>query len=652
MCGIAGIVGLGEPLAGTDREELRKMTSVLFHRGPDGIRHVDFPRCSLGNTRLDIIDLSEGGALPMANADRSVWIAYNGEVTNFRELEERFELRANYPFRSTTDTEVLLHLYEELGIDFCRHLTGQFAFAIHDARAKKVFIVRDFYGIRPLFFMRARGRLYFASEIKAFLELARFEKHVDLEALHHYFTLGYMPVPRTPFRQVEELPGAHQLEIDLSSGEVRSARYYRINYAPEPVRDEHLLAERLHQEMRDSVRRNLIADVPVGLTLSGGFDTSSILALAREVVPERDIHTYSIVIDEPSFDESPHQHVMSTFARSVHHELHVGPHQIMDALERQMAFMDEPTANGAAVPSFLLAEVAKRDVKVLLSGEGGDETFTAYETHRAWKMRRLYRRLLPSSARTALRRAVHAIPSDYRKLSFDFMAKRFTDGAELDAARAHIYWRHTLTDADKAALMPTYRAEQSTGDLVAGMCGSYPFPHGLDRLSALDLETYFIGDLMVKNDRTIMAHSIETRFPYMDRLLFDFVARIPADLRMKGFAGRYMQKLAMKGRLPPSIHGRKNMGLELPHSLWLLREMRPLVGRYLSPERIGRTGFLSHAAVQRLWDEHQSGRRDNGRALWSIITLMVWFELFVETNGYKRHLRTARESVPAWMPGT
>lgn len=638
MCGIAGILGLGDPLGPADLEALHGMTAVLHHRGPDDRRHVDFPRCALGNTRLEVLDLSERGALPMPNADGTVWMAYNGEVTNFLELKERFGLADRYPFRSTTDTEVLIHLYEALGIDFCRHLTGQFAFALYDSRKEKAWLVRDPYGIRPLFFMRAGRRLYFGSEIKAFLDLPGFDRtRIDLEGLYHSFTLGYIPLPHTPFEQVEELRGGRVMEINLASGSIHESRYYEPRYAAEPVGDERELGERVYAEMRESVRRNLVSDAPLGLTLSGGFDTSSILALAREIVGDRELRTYSLSIQEPSFDESPHQHVMAEFARTIHHEIRVGPREVMGALERQMAFMDEPTADGAAIPSFLLAERARRDVKVLLSGEGGDETFTAYETYRAWKLRRGYR-MLPAPLRALIRRGVHAWPADYRKLSFDFLAKRFTDGAELGPAEAHVYWRHTLTDADKAALLPSHRIRRTTGELAAALYDGYPYPHELDRLSALDLETYFIGDLMVKNDRTIMAHSIETRFPYMDRLLFDFVSTIPADQRLKGLKGRYMQKLAMRGRVPASISGRKNMGLELPHSLWLLGEMRPLVDRYLSRSAIDRTGFLSPAVVDRLWQEHRERKRDNGRALWSIITTVVWFELFVASSRYKQHL--------------
>lgn len=638
MCGIAGVVGLGVDLGDDDHGHVLEMTEMLRHRGPDQQAVVADRRCILGNSRLRVVDLSSAADLPMKSVDGNIWLAYNGEVTNFRDLRRQFRLDERYQFRTTSDTEVVLHLYQELGIDFCRHLTGMFAFTLYDRRADKVWVVRDPYGIRPLFFMQARNRLYFGSEIKAFLDLPDCRRDVDLEGLFHYFTLAYIPGRHTPFLSIEELPGGHLLEIDLSKGSCSEKEYYSVGYAPERGRSEKEWAELLYQQMRDSVRRNLITDAPLGVTLSGGFDTSSILALARELVGKGELHTYSIAMDEASFDESAYQHLMVDFAQTVHHEIRVGPREVADALVEHMAYMDEPSANGAAVPSYLLAKEAAKDVTVLLSGEGGDETFTAYETHRAWKVRHYYRRLVPQRLRRLVYGVTHALPTDYRKLSFDFLAKRFTEGAEMDVPQAHIHWRYTIADADKRRLMPDCIDTQSTGDMVAQLYNSFDFDSELDRLSAVDLHTYFIGDLMVKNDRTFMAHSVEARFPFMDRTLFDFTSRIPANLRLKRLQGRYMQKRAMRGRVPSAIQRRKNMGLEMPHSLWFLNELRPLAERYFARDHVERTGFLSYHTVQALWQEHLNRKRDNGRALWSILNVLIWFDLFVASDDFKQHL--------------
>ncbi|MDF1564765.1 MAG: asparagine synthase (glutamine-hydrolyzing) [Deltaproteobacteria bacterium] len=643
MCGIAGVIGLGEDLGERDRGSVQTMVQRVRHRGPDQQSLVEDRRCILGNARLRVVDLSSAADLPLTSADGRISIAYNGEVTNFRDLEEQYRLREKYEFKSSSDTETLLHLYEELGIDFCRELTGMFAFALHDRREEKVWIVRDQFGNRPLFLMRTPRRIYFASEIKAFLELPEFRADIDLEGLFHYFTLAYIPGRHTPFECVEELQGGERLQIDLSTGRTEDQRYYRVHFEADRQSSFEELRDGLYEQMLDSVRRNLIADAPLGLTLSGGFDTSSILALARECIgPQRDLHSYSVVMGEKSFNEARWQQIMVEFANTIHHEIHVGPRDVMEVLVEHMAYLDEPSANGAAIPSYLLAREATKDVTVLLSGEGGDETFTAYETHRAWKVRHYWRRFAPGPLRKLAHGVAHALPTDYRKLSFDFMAKRFTEGAEMDVAQSHIHWRYTIADADKRRLMPKAARMIDTGDWAAKIYDSYPFTDELDRICALDAETYLIGDLMVKNDRTFMAHSIEARFPYMDRILYDYMSRVPPELRLKGMKGRYLQKEAMRGHIPEAISGRKNMGLEMPHSLWFLGDLKPVADEYFSREKVERTGFLTHAGVDHLWQEHLARKRDNGRALWSILMVLIWFDLFVAEGTYKQYL-TARE---------
>ena len=638
MCGLAGVVGLGVDLREEDRANVRGMTRVLHHRGPDHTGFLDEPRCVLGNARLNVIDLSHNGDLPMSSADGRVWIAYNGEVTNFRELRAQFRLDERHRFRSTSDTEVLVHLYEELGIDFCRHLSGMFAFTLYDRQEQKAWVVRDFFGIRPLFWMRGRDRLYFASEIKSFLDLPEFSDEVDVEALYHFFSLAYLPDEHTPFSCVKELQGGRLIEVDLRAGRVEERSYYEVHYDPDPTITERDIVEPLYREMSDSVRRNLIADAPLGLTYSGGFDTSSILALARELHGDGELHTFSIVMEEASFDESRWQYQMVDPTSPYHHEVRVGPKDVLEHLHAHMAFMDEPSGDGAAIPSFILAKEAKKYVTVLLSGEGGDETFNAYETHVACKARQLYRKLVPRLARTAVRKAVHALPCDYRKLSFDFVAKRFTEGAEMGVPEAHLHWRYVLRDADKRALLPSANGARPTEQLFRDVYDSVDFADPLNRISLIDLKYYFIGDLMVKNDRTMMAHSIEARFPYMDRLLLEFVAKIPVELRIKNFTRRYIQKKAMEGRVPDGIFKRQNMGLEMPHSLWFLKELRPLADRYFARDTVARTGFLDPGTVSRLWDEHQRRKHDHGRALWCILNVLVWHELFVQERTWKRYL--------------
>ena len=344
-------------------------------------------------------------------------------------------------------------------------------------------------------------------------------------------------------------------------------------------------------------------------------------------------------MEEPSFDESRYQKIMVDFARPIHHEVRVGPRDVLDCLFSTIAHLDEPSGDGAAAPSFLLAREARKHVSVLLSGEGGDEVFNAYETHRAFRARRLYRELAPLWARRALGAAAQKLPVSCSKLSFDFLAKRFTEGAELGVPEAHLFWRHVLTEEAKLGMLSCAVPERTTAELFRDFYDALPYPDELTRLSHLDLWHYFVDDLMVKNDRSIMAHSVETRFPYMERDVVDFASRIPAGLKLKGFRGRYIQKRALQGLLPPVILRRSNMGLEMPHSLWFFREFRELAERYFSRAHVERSGLLRYPAVAGLWQDHLARRRDNGRPLWCILNFLIWFDMFVYEGNYKQYLQ-------------
>lgn len=638
MCGIAGVLVLDGRLNDRDLAEARNMTALLQHRGPDdrGFAHGD--RYALGNTRLKIIDLSDNARLPMANDDESIWMAYNGEVTNFRDLKQEFKLEEKYNFRSTSDTEVLLRLYEELGIDFLKHLTGMFAFCLIDKRKDKAYLVRDFYGIRPLFFMQKKDRLYFSSEIKSFLDLDRFQGTLDHEATFHFLSLAYIPDRFTPFEEVRELQGSCLIEVDLRSGECEEREYYKLRYDPDYSMDEEQTVLELREKMLDSVRRNLISDAPLGMTLSGGVDTSSILALANECGQAQDMHTFSIVMDEPSFNEKRYQDSVVEFFKPIHHEIVVRPGDVMEALVSHMAFMDEPSGDGAAIPSYILAREAKKFVSVLLSGEGGDEVFNAYETHVAYKARKFYRRYFAKPFRLLAKWFAYRMPTSYSKLSLDFVAKRFATGSELSVPESHFFWRHAFSAKDKKLLMPSHSDYLPTEHFFVDLYNKLDFASDLNRISAIDIKYYFIGDLMVKNDRTFMAHSVEARFPFMDRLLTEYVSRIPPGMRIKGFSRRYMEKRAMKPLLPKKIWRRKNMGLEMPHSNWFIGEMRGLADQYFSKKNIEKTEIFDYRTIQNMWQQHLSRKQDHGRSLWCVLNYLVWFDLFVYNRDYKKYL--------------
>lgn len=636
MCGIAGIISLGQRLSETDLEQGQRMTSILHHRGPDSRGFLSDERCFFGNTRLSVIDLSAQADLPMSSESGDIWLAYNGEITNFRELRDRFRLEQKYTFRTSSDTEVLLHLYQELGIECMDHLSGMFAFALYDRGRKRVYIVRDFFGTRPLFWTRIDDRFYFASEIKSFLEIRGFTPEVNREALFHYFSLAYIPGTLTAFRGVHELDGSHLIEIDLDSDADPAPReYYRIEFKPDSEMTLREAEEGFYQAILGATDRNLISDAPIGTTLSGGLDSSSILGLSRILGKSSELHSFSLRVREKSFDESSYQRIMADYAGTIHHEISVGPDDVRKNLFRQMAFMDEPIGDGSAIPFLLLSAEAHKYVKVLLSGEGGDEISNAYETHMANYIARTYRRFAPGFLRRSIASMVGVLPVSHSKLSFDFLAKRFTRGAELPAPQAHLLYRHVLDVSEKRELMPWSGGLPGTDHFFSDLFNSLDYESDLDRLAQIDMKYFFIGDLMQKNDRMFMANSVEARFPFMDRKAVEFFTTIPSRFKIRGLTRRYVEKRAMKRVLPPKIRRRQNFGIELPYSIWFGDSLTELGNTYFTGDRISETGLLDPAYVRKLWHDHLSRRRDNGRALWCILNFLIWFEMFISGSGYR-----------------
>lgn len=639
MCGIAGILSLNTPITDSDIVIGKNMTGALRHRGPDSSGEYCNNNCYLGNTRLKIIDLSDHGDLPITNSDQSIWLAYNGEVTNYQDLALRYKLKNKYQFKSTSDSEVVLYLYQELGIECLKELSGMFAMTIYDRRKQKAYVIRDHFGIRPVFYTLHNEKLYFASELKSFFEINDLKLNIDHEAMYHYFSLIYIPGELTPYKGIKELDGGHYLEIDFKEKKHKCVEYYELEYKTDHNMTEKQAADGFYDVMLDSMRRNLISDAPLGLTLSGGIDTSTMLSLAKELGQSQKIHTYSIKVNESSFDESKYQKTMVDYAKPIHHEVVLNPEDVLENMIVQMAYMDEPNGNGAVIPSFILAKEAKKDVKVLLSGEGGDEITNAYDTHLAYKVRKLYRQNCPAALRKIFYKGAHCLPTSFEKLSFDFKAKRFTEGAEKGIPEAHLYWRHVFKESEKKSLLkPSSHNYASSESIFADMFNNSNFDDDLNKISKIDLKYFFIGDLMVKNDRTFMAHSVEARFPFADRLVFEFASKIPPDLRIKGFTPRYIQKMAMKKILPKKIFNRSSMGLEMPHSLWFFKGLEKIFDKYLTKENLEKAEIFNVNYVHQLWQEHKARKKDNGRALWSIINYLIWFDLFIYNGDYRKYL--------------
>jgi len=562
-------------------------------------------------------------------------VVTNGEIYNFRDLATAHDLR---DLSSGTDTEVLTTLIDRIGMaEVLAKIDGMYAFAAWDEAKSHVHLVRDPFGVKPLFVARHQGILWFASEIKPLLLIPGFERRPSQAALHHYLSFDYIPGAHTAFDGIEEVRPGAWWTVDLKTGDVTVRTHRETIWTT----NEQLTKADAVQTSRDllesAVERQLVADVEVGVMLSGGLDSSAIAALTKRCRGDSDFHTFSIGFDDASFNEGHHAQVVANHLGTRHHHVEVTAEDVAAMLPRYLGSIQEPYADGSAMPTALLAAAAKPHVKVLLSGEGGDEFFTGYDTHSAAVARRRYRAIPVWLRRYGIAPAVRLLPVSHRKLSFDFKAKRFVHGAEFSAARSHYAWREVLSEEAKAELV-TYDATKSSLQpsytLFSEAWNSCDSTHALHRMLYTDRQFHLPDDLMVKNDRMTMASSIETRVPFCDTDLVAFLATVPPKHLMDGLRPKSLLRLAMKPMLPSAILRRKKMGLEMPYSNWIRGELHDLVDDILSEDRIQNTGLLRPTPVRRLLREHNDMVIDHGRALWGLINFVMWHELFIQTDDF------------------
>lgn len=620
------------------------MSRIISHRGPDddGLEWVG--PCGLAHRRLSVIDLSAAGRQPMSNDDGSVWIAYNGEVYNFGELRREFGLDHDFSFRSRTDTEVLLRLYEKVGPAFLGRLNGMFSVAIWDSRRDRLLLARDPFGIKPLFHMEHAGAFWFASEIKSLLQAPSFAREADREAIFHYLACNYVPGTLTPFRGVEELPPGTAIEIRPGSGVTARWDFFDFGSRPDNGMDEGTAVSESLRLLRESVKRQLISDVPVGVMLSGGMDSSALTALMVEARGGAGFHTFSLAFDEPSFDESSYARMVAEAQGTIHHEIRVTPEKVEALLPGYLAHIDEPYADGSAIPTWLLAAEAAPLVTVLLSGEGGDELFAGYDTHAAMKARMLYRRFVPGFFRRhVIAPAVNALPVSNSKLSFEFKAKRFAAGSELGVPESHFAWRAVLTGDERLRVFPGSPPDcPPTESFFRAVYEGSGGGTELSRILLIDTSCHLPHDLMIKNDRMTMAHSIEARVPFTDTELYRFMATVPDALKLPGMRKKNLLRKAMGGILPAKVTGKKKVGLEMPYSMWFRSGMKDFAQGCLFDSPLLDSGIIAREGLLELWNSHQEGRRDNGRALWGILNLTMWYGLYISSDGYRGYVQPGR----------
>ncbi len=613
MCGITGIVSLS---GGATPEHAAEMCALLAHRGPDSSGAAGDGTFALAARRLAVIDL-ESGDQPSRNEDGSVVVVQNGEIYNYREL--RHELaRDGHVFASHGDTEVLAHLYERDGERFAQRLRGMFAVAIWDARRRRLVLARDRFGIKPLYYRLGHGRLEFASELRA---LPRGE--IDLDALESFLAFNVVAGEQSIFRECRRLPAGHVLVWERGAVSVepfadpRPAARGSLRREPRAE-----LAEELRERMRDSVRAHLVADVDVGVLLSGGVDSSLVAALAAQEAPGR-LKTFTVGFEESSFDETADARLVAERYGTDHHSLVVRPDA--DAVARVLGeVFDEPFADSSALPTYLVSRLASEHVKVVLSGEGGDELFGGYYTYQADL---LAARAGPLAA--ALRPVVELLPVSYAKASFDYRAKRFVRAAHLPPLERHHGWKEIFSPAARAELL----ARRGDADPLAILRGRYEASDGAEpiaRLQDLDRAVTLVDDLLVKTDRASMAWSLEARVPFLDPVVAELALALPRRQRVTLRRKKVLLRAAAAPLVPaPIVRGRKR-GFSIPAAAWLRGELHELARDVLSPETLRRQGFFDAPAVQRVLDRHAAGREDLSRQIWGLLAFTLWHASQVE----------------------
>ncbi len=649
MCGISGVLNCG------DRETLARMTHVQAHRGPDdsGLWDRKFPDgtyIGLGSRRLAILDLSPVGHMPMCNEDRSVWITYNGEIYNFAELRRELESKG-HRFASHTDTEVIVHLYEQEGPDCVRRLNGMFSFAICDLRssAPTLFVARDHFGIKPFYYFHDGEQFAFASEIKALLQLPEIDAELDPASLHQYLTFLWVPDPKTMFRRILKLPAGHY--ATLRKGELKLTQYWDLTLPAADhiyTRSEDDLADEVRQRFRRSVEQQMVSDVPIGAFLSAGLDSSSIVAMMRRATTQP-VRTYTITfprkyrVGETTLDDPE---VATRLARHLgceNQRIVVEP-DVTDLLPRLVWHMDEPTADPAIITAYLVCREARKQATVLLSGVGGDELFAGYRKHVAHYWAQAYNRI-PSVARMAAEAGLAALPSlrgsalkgrlrlakkMARSASLNPVDRFITNCTYLDAnQKSGLYTRELLAEASGLDPACQHRAGFDR------VCDA-DFLH---QMLYLDTKIFMTSLNLTYNDKMSMASSVEVRVPFLDRELAEFVAwNIPPNMKLKGLlrpTTKHILRQAMRDILPREVLQQPKAGFAAPVDYWLAHDLKEMLHDLLSPEQVRQRGLFRPAVVQRYVDEHRSGQHDWSMQLWQFMTLELWMRTFLDGGAQK-----------------
>ena len=633
MCGIVGYL-TSKAANIPEGHVLRTMRDVLLHRGPDDsgefVRNLDEkgPFLFFGHRRLSIIDLS-GGHQPMSNEEETVWVIFNGEIYNFNELKNRLEAKG-HRFITRSDTEVILHAYEEFGEDCFQLFNGMFAIAIWDELEKRLVLARDRLGKKPLYYSYADETFLFASELKALVTAPLFSRQINPLSLMKYLFFEYIPGPHTIFKEAKKLPAASTLVWHKNRMETKTYWWPFPLEGKKENLSENEAEERMISLLKKSIRRRLISDVPLGVFLSGGIDSSTIAAFAQQEIPGK-VKTFSIGFEDPSFDESKYAFLVSQYLGTEHYEQRMTPADLLNIVPKLPEILDEPMADASILPTYLLSKFTREHVKVALGGDGGDELFAGYPTYLAHRWAALYDRFL---------RPVHPVidflgnwlPVSDDNISFDFKVKKFLSGIGHPDGIRNAIWlgsfsfpelKNVLSSDLAFPFDPTRLVEE-----IVSYEKGFPLKDQTGLLQYLDLKLYLQEDILVKVDRASMACSLEVRAPFLDHEFVEFVMGLPSGFKLRKWTSKYILKKAMEKKLPREVIGRKKKGFGVPIAKWAKGPLKSLFADLLSPQRIRKEGFLRPEYVTALLQDHMKNRRDNRKQLWTLLVWELWVERF------------------------
>ncbi len=627
MCGIVGIADLVDRRADHDAIG-RVMRDALTHRGPDEAGERRDGPVWLGSRRLSIIDVADGH-MPMGNEDGTVWAVYNGEIYNFVALRSELEA-AGHHFQTHCDTEVVVHAFEQWGPGCVERFNGMFALAVHDVRARTLFLARDRMGEKPLHYVWDGGLFLFASEIKALLRHPEVSRRIDPLAVSKYLTFEYVPAPHSMFAAVRKLEPAHWLLLDLAERRLEVRAYWELPLLDDAVnyQREEDYADELRERLSEAVRIRLVSDVPIGVFLSGGVDSSSIAALAAQH-HAGPLEAFTVGFSDPSFDETPWAEMAASRAGVVHHVERCDLDAILPEIPDILGTLDEPLGDASYVPTFLLARFARRRLTVALGGDGGDDILAGYPTFAALKLVRYYA-IFPLELRLLINRVAGWLPVSLTNISFDFKIKQLLRGTGVATEVMFLLWMGSFNESEKRVLLaPGTRAAIGRANAFEDVLEHIKrsnLRNDFERTLYLCAKLYLQDDILVKVDRASMANSLEVRSPFLDHTLVEFVSRLPSRLKLRRLTTKYLLKRAVADLLPPKLVRRPKKGFGMPVGRWINGPLGPLIDAALAPQRLRREGLFDPDFVSALLAEHRSGARDNRKLLWTLFAFQTWHE--------------------------